>query len=760
MKILHLEDNPRDASLVRDLLAEEWPDCFISVVATRSDFESLLKLGGYDLIISDYQLPGFNGLDALDIVREVAPDTPFVFFSGTLGEESAIDAVRSGAADYVIKDRVQRLPMSVRRVLREAKERRERHRVEEALAQEQSLLRLLMENLPDHVYFKDLQSAFISVSRSKARSHGLEPEQMKGRSDFEIFGPKHARRAFEDEQRIIRTGEPMIDVEEQILWPDGSVSWMSATKLPLKDAAGNVVGTFGISRDITARKRDEERLREQAEIINEAPIAICISDLENRITYCNEGSAKIYGLKREEIIGRKAEELLDRESGERLRVARGQLKESGHWAGVIPLTTRAGRSIQAELHLSQIADNHGQPRARLTIAIDVTDAKKMEEQFLRVQRLEGLGLLAAGIAHDLNNVLAPILMASPLLRADVADPHLRHMVDTIESSAARGAGLVRQILSFAQGASGSMILLQPKHLLNDMTGLIRQTFPKSIQLESDIGTTLWPVRGNSTQLHQVLLNLCVNARDAMPEGGKLRLRAGNRVLDAAQAQAWPGARPGPYVQIDVGDTGTGIPPEVLERIWEPFFTTKGEGKGTGLGLSTVRGIVASHEGFIVLDTEAGRGTMFHVFLPAAEAAGAGQPRTGSAQPFSARGQGELVLVVDDEKSIREVLVAILSHYGYRVLAAGSGQEALELYRARAAEIALVVTDLSMPGMDGAKLGAALEKDNPAVRILYISGAGPGGPVEHAPTGKMTLNKPFTREDLLKAIQRALGKPAA
>jgi PAS domain S-box-containing protein len=243
MKILHLEDNPRDAALVRDLLSEEWPECFISVVATRGDFESLLKLGGYDLIISDYQLPGFNGLDALDIVRDIAPDTPFVFFSGTLGEESAIDAVRSGAADYVIKDRVQRLPMSVRRVLREAKERRERHRVEEALAQEQSLLRLLMENLPDHVYFKDLQSAFISVSRSKARSHGLEPEQMKGRSDFEIFGPKHARRAFEDEQRIIRTGEPMIDVEEQITWPDGSVSWMAATKLPLKDTAGNIIGT-------------------------------------------------------------------------------------------------------------------------------------------------------------------------------------------------------------------------------------------------------------------------------------------------------------------------------------------------------------------------------------------------------------------------------------------------------------------------------------------------------------------------------------
>lgn len=760
MKILHLEDNPRDAVLVHDLLTAEWPESFISVVATRDDFVSLLKLGGYDLIISDYQLPGFNGLDALEIVREMAPDIPFVFFSGTLGEESAIDAVRSGAADYVVKDRLQRLPMSVRRVLREAEERRTRHQVEAALAQEQYLLRLMMENLPDHVYFKDLQSAFISVSRSKARSHNLEPEQIKGKSDFDLFSPDHAHKAFQDEQRIIRTGQSILDMEERVTWPDGSVTWVSASKMPLRDPAGKIIGTFGISRDITARKKDEERLREQAEIINEAPIAIFITDLENRITYCNEGAVKIYALPREEIVGRTSDDLLEPESAERLQAARALARGQAHWSGEVALTARGGRSIQAELHLSQIADAAGQPRARLCIAIDVTEKKKIEEQFLRVQRLEGLGLLAAGIAHDLNNILAPILMGAPLLRMTAKEPGERRMLEAIESSAGRGAALVRQILSFAQGAGGDKTDVQPKYLLQDMTGFIRQTFPKSIELDLKTEPDLWTVQGNATQLHQVLLNLCVNARDAMPEGGTLRLRAANRVLDEAAAQGSPDARPGAYLMIEVGDTGSGIPPQILQRMWEPFFTTKGEGKGTGLGLATVRGIVAGHGGFVLLDTAVGRGTTFQVFLPATEAAAAAGPGAGTAHPFLSLGRGELVMVVDDEQSIRDLLVAILGRSGYRVLAAANGREALALYEPRVAEVALVITDLGMPEMGGSQLAARIRALNPDAKLLFMSGAGTTGPGDQAPDGSFTLPKPFTRDDLLKTVRELIGAPAS
>ncbi len=759
MKVIHLEDNPRDAALVRDILTAEWPDCFISVVSTRQDFISLLELGGHDLILSDYQMPGFNGLEALQIVRARGIETPFIFLSGTLGEERAIEAVRAGAADYVIKDRMQRLTISIQRVLQEAGARRARRKVEEALAQEQYLLRLLMEHLPDRVYFKDIHSGFITVSRSTARRLGQEPEQMKGKSDFDLFDKAHAHKAFEDEQRIIRTGEPMLNIEEKEVWPDGSVSWVSSSKLPLRDATGKIIGTFGVSHDITARKLADERIREQAEVIDHAPVAIVIADLEGRVTYCNAGAAALYDLTREQAIGRKVDDLISPETGEKMAEARKATLEKGRWTGEMAVVTRTGRQVQAEFHMSLITDAAGQPRARLSIAIDVTEKKKLEDQFLRAQRLESLGMLAAGIAHDLNNVLAPVLMGAPLLRTRATHPSDLRVLETIENSAGRGAALVKQILSFAHGAGGQKVLIQAKHLLRDIVDLIRQTFPKSIRLDEQIPNNLWPIQGNPTQLHQVVLNLCVNARDAMPGGGTLRLLAENRELGPEEAKRLPDGQPGSYVVIEVADTGTGIPPEILERIWEPFFTTKGEGKGTGLGLATVRGLAASHNGFVTLDTVVGQGTTFRVFLPAAIEAMDTKRKGESAHPFLARGRGELVLVADDEQSIRDLIVAILSRFGYRVLAAANGHEALKLYAPRVNEVALIISDLGMPGMGGGKFAAAARLLNPAVRLLFISGGDLNVDKDPPPAGVPLLPKPFTGEDLLGSVHRAMNLPA-
>jgi len=759
MKILHLEDNPHDAELVREILSSEFTDCFISVVETRADFLQLLQLGGYDLILSDYQLPGFNGLDALHLAREQAPDVPFVFLSGTLGEEAAIDAVRSGASDYVVKDRMQRLLVSIQRALRESAEQRERRRVEQELAQEQYLQRLLMENLPDLVYFKDLHSAFIAASHSLARRVGLQPGQIRGRSDFDFFAPEYARQTFDEEQRIIRTGEPKLNYEQREVWPDGTVTWALSSKMPLREPSGTIVGTFGISRDITERKRAEDRIREQAEIIDHAPLAIVITDLEHRITYGNSAARTLYQASREEMLGHTAEDLFTPETIDHLAPGRDATLVSGQWTGLVPVETRTGKKLQAEFHMSLIKDAAGHPRARLSIAIDVTEKKKLEEQFLRAQRLESLGMLAAGIAHDLNNVLAPVLMGAPLLRTHAMQPADLRVLEAIESSAGRGAALVRQILSFANGAESDKMLIQAKHLVQDIAKLVAQTFPRNIRLEEDLQPNLWPILGNATQLHQIVLNLCVNARDAMPGGGTLRLHLENRTLTAAQAQAWPEAHPGSYVVIEVADTGTGIPPAILERIWEPFFTTKGEGKGTGLGLATVRGIATSHNGFVTLDTAEGRGTTFRVFLPAAENAGAAQ-HGGTRPNFLMRGRGELVLVVDDEKTVRELVGAILSRFGYRVLAAVNGMQALALYASRIKEVALLISDLGMPEMGGTKLAAALTQLNPELRVIFISGGELASGLEPAPDGAMLLPKPFSGEDLLSRVHEALETPHA
>lgn len=756
MKILHLEDNRHDAELAARLLTTEWPDCVLDVVATRDAFLRALAAGGYDLVLSDYHLPGFNGLEALELTRAQAPHIPFIFISGTIGEERAIEAVRAGAADYVLKDRMQRLPVSIQRVLGESEERASRRRIEDALAQEQYLLLLLMDHLPDHVYFKDVDSRFITMSRSMARRFKRSPAELKGKSDADVFSEDHARQALVDEQRIIQTGQPLLDVEEKETWPDGSVTWVLTSKLPMRDAAGAIIGTFGVSHDITARKQAEERIREQAEVIDQTPIAIIITDLANRVTYCNSGAVELFGQPREKLMGFTAEDFFTTDTLALLQAGRQATFTTGHWTGEVPVLTRRGRQFQGEFHMSLIPDSAGRPKARLTIVIDVTEKKKLEEQFLRAQRLESLGMLAAGIAHDLNNILAPVLMGAPLLRIRATHPADLRVLATIEASAGRGAALVRQILSFVQGASGEQALIQVKHLMRDIGGLIEETFPKTITLEEEVPNNLWTVLGNPTQIHQVLLNLCVNARDAMPKGGTLRLRAENRVLDGPAAQRQPGASPGAYLVLEVTDTGTGMSPELLARIWDPFFTTKETGKGTGLGLVTVRGIAASHGGFATVESEPGRGTTFRVFLPAADQPGVAADAAHSVQPFQVRGQGELVLVVDDEASIREMITVILSRFGYQVVAAINGIEALAIYGPRVTEIALVITDLGMPEMGGADLAAALGRLNAQVKILFMSGVGDSRELAAAvPAAARVIEKPFTGEQLLAAVHAVL-----
>jgi PAS domain S-box-containing protein len=757
MKILHLEDNARDAGLVRDVLAVDWPDCVIEVVATRDDFLAALARGGHDLIISDYQLPGFNGLEALQLVRERAPEIPFIFYSGTLGEERAIEAVRAGAADYVIKDRMQRLPVSVQRVMREAAEHKARRRVEAALAQEQYLLRMLMDNVPDHVYFKDAQSRFLSVSRSLAARHGLEPAALLGRTDFDVFTREHAAQAFADEQRIMRTGEPLLDQEERETWADGRVTWVSTSKLPLRDASGRIIGTFGVSRDITERKQQREALGLFRTLVDRSNDAFEVIDPESgRFLDVSERGCTDLGYSREELLGLhvfEVDESLTRALwSERLATIRA--------SGAVSVEGRHRRK-NGEIYPVEVTARLVVLDREYLVAVvrDVTEKKKLEEQFLRAQRLESIGMLAAGIAHDLNNILAPVLMGAPLLRSRASHPSDLRVLDTIEASAGRGAALVRQILSFAQGAGGDKVLLQPKHLLRDIASLIEQTFPKNITLEDRIPGDLWTVQGNPTQLHQVLLNLCVNARDALsPGGGTLRLSAENRRIAAADVPELPAVAPGAYVVLEVGDTGCGIPTEILARIWDPFFTTKGEGKGTGLGLATVRGIAASHGGFVRVDSAPGRGTAFRVFLPATAQAAA-ETAAATADPSLVRGQGELLLVVDDEASIRDLATTALSRFGYRVLTAANGNEAMALYVPRAGEIALVLTDLSMPEMGGTDLALALNNFHPGVRILFMSGASFEQDAS-LPPGARVLVKPFAVDRLLASVAGALRSPPA
>ncbi|HVZ63236.1 MAG TPA: response regulator [Lacunisphaera sp.] len=627
--------------------------------------------------------------------------------------------------------------------------------VEQALREQQALLQSLAATIPDHIYFKDRQSRFIRVNPSMASMMGLKnPAEAIGKSDFDIFSEEHARQAFADEQRLMATGEPIVGVEEKETWPDGHVSWVSTTKIPLRDAAGQITGLVGVSRDITGRKADEARLRVQAECLDKATDGVVITDLDQVVTFWNHGAERIFGYGAAEIVGRSIELALRLPAvGESAGLWR-SVAITGQWRGELAITHRNGQPLAVVASITQIHDDAGRPAARLCIISDVTEQKKLQDQFMRAQRLENIGMLAAGIAHDLNNVLAPVLMASTMLRKSVPDGELR-LVETIEKSAERGAGLVRQILGFAHGVGGEPRVIQVRHIINDIVTMAEATFPKSVRLEADLDRELWPITANPTQIHQVFLNLCVNARDAMPAGGTLSLRASNLLLDDDAAARLPGTRAGAWIQVEVADTGTGISPEIVEHIWEPFFTTKGTGKGTGLGLATVRGIVATHQGAITLESKPGHGTVFRVLLPAERTAAM---RIASAQPFApASGRRELILVVDDEQSIRDVAAAILLKFNYRVLTANDGIDGWALFQAHTAEIRLVITDLDMPNLGGADFASRLVPTNPAVKVIAITGADRAGVLGDR-SGRCfddVLMKPFTAEELLRKVQGVL-----
>ena len=366
-----------------------------------------------------------------------------------------------------------------------------------------------------------------------------------------------------------------------------------------------------------------------------------------------------------------------------------------------------------------ILDSNGKVKAGIVVFQDITERKQLEETLLRTQRMESLGTLASGVAHDLNNILTPIILATEMLY-DVDEPDSRKsLLKSIEQSAKRGANVVNQVLVFARGAKGERSNLELKHIVQDMEKMMRETFPRNITISSSIPSGLWPVNGDPTQLQQVLLNLCINARDAMPGGGTLSISVENAVIDEAFATRVPFARAGNYVMLSFADTGIGIPHEFIGKVFEPFFTTKELGKGTGLGLSTVIGIVRSHSGFVTVESEEGRGSTFKVFLPIEKGGPAEQ--TPLEKTTSLRGREETILVVDDEVFITETTAMVLENCGFKVLAATSGTEALALYREHSTEIDLVLTDVMMPGMDGVELSHALREINPEVKIIASTG---------------------------------------
>jgi PAS domain S-box-containing protein len=749
IKVLLVEDNPGDVFLLQELLKEvNTTKVDLRPVERLSEALNLLAHDSFDLILLDLSLPDSQGIGTFLNTTRQAKATPIIVLTGLNDETLALRAMQEGAQDYLVKGQVtgDLLVRSMRYAI-------ERQRVEDALRQSEERFRVALKNSPIFVFNQDRNLRYTWVYNSIS---GWTTEEMLGKHDSELLPEEDAQSITKIKNSVLTTGIGT-RAEVSLTTPQG-IRYYDLTVEPLRNESQDIVGITCASIDISQRKQAEEKIREQAALLDITTDAICVRDLENKIVFWNKGAENLYGWQAQETWGKNASELLFNQSScPEFEAAWLNVISKGKWQGELTKVTKTGKEVLVASRWSLVCDPQGRPQSILTVDTDITEKKRLESQLFRAQRMESIGTLASGIAHDLNNILTPILAGAQLLplKFPDADERTQHLLEILEINAKRGADLVKQVLSFARGVEGQRINLQPRHLIVEVAKILKETLPKSIEVSVDLSRDLWIVSGDSTQLHQVLMNLCVNARDAMPNGGSLTITAENLLIDENYVQMNLDAKVGPYIMIRVCDTGIGIPEEILDRIFEPFFTTKAVGQGTGLGLSTVLGIVKSHGGFVSVQSQVGNGTCFRVYLPAI-----GETETFSQEEaIPQTGHGELILVVDDEPSIQEVTRTSLETHHYKTLIASDGIEAIAQYAKHADEINVVLMDIMLPLLDGITAIRTLQKINPQVKVIATSGLMSKDKLgEIMKTGvKKFLPKPYTVNELLLSLQEILNE---
>jgi two-component system, cell cycle sensor histidine kinase and response regulator CckA len=613
-----------------------------------------------------------------------------------------------------------------------------------------------LESMTDAFYLLDREWRFAYLNPRAEQLLQRPASEILGREVWEAF-PETVASPLNDAYHLAASGGGPQVVEA--MWYAPLSTWFRVHAYPSPQ------GVAVYFRDVTEEQgRQEEleagaaRLREQAALLDESQDAIVVLDLEGVVTYWNAGAGRTYGWDRDEATGRALAEVTGSDA-RAIAAAAEAAFAGGTWHGELRGRTKTGDEVIAEARWSVLRGDDGLARSVLATHTDVTERRRIEQQLLRAQRMESIGTLAGGIAHDLNNVLAPILLAVELLAADEVDPDKLELLQTVRSSSRRGADMVQQVLSFARGVSGERAELDVRELVGDVLGIVRDAFPRSVRVEADLDARLAPIVGDATQIHQVLMNLLVNARDALPEGGCVHVRAGTVVLDRTYAAVTPEASAGTYVAIDVQDEGTGMSPEVVDRVFEPFFTTKPHGEGTGLGLSTTLAIVRGHGGHVSVYSEPGEGTTFRVHLPVAAGSSYRADSDAPEDAVPLEGDGERVLLVDDEASVRDVTRQTLRSHGYEVEVAADGAEAVARFAEDPGSFELVITDVMMPIMDGPATVHALRSIRSEVPIIATSGLDAAGY-----TGKVVtvgadhvLAKPYTATALLALVRQVLDE---
>ncbi|SAI34781.1 two-component hyrid sensor and regulator [Bordetella ansorpii] len=679
MSVLILEDDDLDAELILYRLGEALPGVAVQRASNRKSYEARLRLGGITLVVSDFSLPDIDGWAAQRMAAELAPDAPFIFVSGIIGEEVGVKAMKEGATDYVLKERLERLGAAARRALLEAEDRRARKCAEEALRDSEERFRTLSDSAPALIWETDEQGEMIFTNRYFEDLFGQPPGAMLGQGWQQAIDGRDLPLVLDLMQRATRERREF-QMEMRVLDRRGDLRWLHCKGVPRMDRSGRFLGLLGTNVDITDARRARDEL--------------------------------------EHMVAARTAELL--RTNERL------LQE-----------------------MQQRADAE-------------SAARSAEEQLRQAQKMEAFGQLTGGVAHDFNNFLTVILGNLETLERTLTHAPGRTATALAHAKlgAQRAAALTQRLLSFARRQP-----LQPRRidlngLISDTIEILSRTLGEHVEVRTELSADLWDTLTDPHMLESALVNLAVNARDAMPEGGVISIRTGNAEIGIGHAEA-DGLLPGQYVRISLGDTGTGIPPELLGKVFEPFFTTKDIGVGTGLGLSQVYGFVKQSGGHVRIDSTLGTGTTVHLYLPRQNTAGLPEAEPlHDGQARQAR-PGEVVLVVEDNTGVRLHSTRILQDLGYVVHEASDGPEALEQIE-RHPDISLVFTDVGLPkGMNGRELAEAARALRPGLPVLYTSGYAEGA-LTHGgqlPPGVDLLPKPFSFVDLANRIRDILDRQA-
>ena len=762
LRILHLEDEPDFCKLAKALLEKDGLAADVVVVQDLEAFIAALDKGRFDIILADYRLPSCTGIDALREARRRCPGTPFVLVSGMVGEQAAIEAMKCGATDYVLKEWPERLAPAVRRAVREAENQHARQQAELELRRRDGYLRALTENSLDVLSILNREGVYKYNSPSLKQVLGYEPAELAGQNAFSFVHPEDLASGRLSFERVLQDPELRVTQEVRFRHRDGS--WRDVEVVGQNRLADpEIVGVVLSTRDITQRKALERAQRRLATAVEQAAETIVITDVQGRILYANPAFEKITGYSLQEALGLNPRVLKSGKHDATFYAEMWKTLVKGEvWRGRFINRRKDGSLYEEDASITPIRDAAAQIVSYVAVKHDVSREVELEAQLRQAQKLEAIGQLAAGVAHSFNNMLAVIRGNAELLLLNEepltlgARECLMHVIGTAD----RAANLTRQLLIFSRKQGMQFQPVALNDLIGKLTGMLKHVVREDISLQCRYEEHLPFIQADPGMLEQVLLNLVVNARDAMPNGGQLLITTEVASVDKTCAQTNSDARAGEFASLTVGDTGTGIAPEHLQRIFDPFFTTKEVGKGTGLGLATVYGIVKQHQGWIEVSSRLGEGTAFKIFLPAIptppEKAEVAQPEA------KLLGGTETILLVEDDEGVRMVTRRLLERYGYKIWEAGTAREARDLWLSHREEIALLLTDIIMPeGVTGRDLAEELRKDRPGLKVVFMSGyseeiIGQDTDFFHR-TRSYFLQKPCSPATLVRTLRQCLDE---